>query len=386
MFTFSPKRLREAAEKVKQAHPESIADYRSPKFTSSDLGKQLATRLQSTEEDELEQFIEELSPIERSLYSGLIHHESESLQRRVLYGLTLDAELGEINILWMYFEGIYGQSLTQMTAQILVGLPQASEQLEHLQMELCRAVVDGEDPMDKFWLTLQQANRVERGLSNPSTYRAGTPLGKAIREHFYCQGRDVLWKSVSEDSFKEHLFRLDEDRVLDSIIQGWRIGEKRGYLHKQRCPHWLKTFLMTLEAPRSVLRQRLEEQQPEALSWYQQLRVKLRLSQFFEECPDNERFEFWQQFIPHLQEVRGDLDYQRLFLDFGSFGIIEFAESGNAAYVYNARDFREFQEMNFDKRPRNHASLKNKSRSIKRLNHRGGWQHRFRKQINQRLR
>lgn len=383
MFTFKPKRLRKTAKQVKEDHPESMADYQSPEFVSSDLGKQLAARLEATKESELKEFVDGLSSLERSLYCGLIHHDTQLLQRRVLYGLTLDAGLGDVRHLWTYFEKIFGHPLAEMTAQVLIGLPQAAEQLEHPQLELCRAVADERDGLGKFWLALQQQRRVEEELSNPSTYSAGSRIGVAARRYFYCKGWHGLWQSVSADTFRQYLTRLTQDKIVDAIIQGWRIQKQRG---SRDGAHWLKTYLELLGVPGSTLWELLRERSPEAANWYRQLRVRRELHRFFERFPDNERFEFWKKFIPYLYDARGDLTHQRLFLDFGTFGLIEFAETGNAAYVYGAKDFREIRDMNFRRKPTNHSEVKDRNRSITRLTHRGRWQNRFRRKINHYLR
>ncbi len=56
---------------------------------------------------------------------------------------------------------------------------------------------------------------------------------------------------------------------------------------------------------------------------------------FFESARDHYgRFEFWQGFIEHVEDARMALGQEAMLMDFGSFGVAEFAEVGNAAYVY----------------------------------------------------
>lgn len=383
MFTFKPRRLQKSTQQVKENHPEKIDDYKSPAFVTSDLGERLAERLRETPKDELQQFVDELSALERTLYCGLIHHEAQAIQLRVIYGLTLDTELGDIRHLWTHFEKNYGQFLTEMTAEILVGLPQASDQLDRPQRVICRAVIEDDDVPGKFWLALSRDGRVEQGLTRPSSYTSGSALGVALVEYYYCQGWYSIWQSVDADVFRQHLGRLTRSDVVNAIIQGWRIQQQRD---SRGGAHWLKTFVELLGVPGGTLWTMLRERNPTAATWYRKLRVRRELHRFFEKFEDNERLEFWKDFIPDLYDARGDLPHRRLFLDFGTFGLIEFAETGNAAYVYGTDYFREMREMNFRRKPSQHSELKNRERARTRLTHQGQWQPRFRRTIHRYLR
>ena len=55
---------------------------------------------------------------------------------------------------------------------------------------------------------------------------------------------------------------------------------------------------------------------------------------------DNERFVYWRKHVKTIKHVAAKLDNRVLFMDFGSFGVVEFAKTNNAAYFYDASMFR----------------------------------------------
>lgn len=383
MFTFEPDQLRETVEKVQNDHPETFADYESPQFASTDFGKRLARRLEETPKDQLDDLIADLSPLERSLYCGLLHHDMELIRRRTLYGLTLETELADIRHLWKFFEQNFGTELTSIAAAVLVGIDDGSAELEPPQLDLCRAIVDGDDPLGSFWQRLEQMDQVADHLESPSLVTAGTSLSIALDRYFFHRGWPTLWQAVPPVLFERKLEGMTTNQVVETIIQGWRINEHLGF--KGDAP-WLDLFLEKLGVPRSTLWQMLADKNSEAAGWYKNVRIHRELHSFFERFSDNERLDFWKEFVPELDDVRADERHLRVFLDFGAFGFIEFAEKGNATYVYEAEDFRALRKKNFAQRPRLHAALKHRERSIERLTHQGHWQRKFRRKINHYLR
>ena len=61
---------------------------------------------------------------------------------------------------------------------------------------------------------------------------------------------------------------------------------------------------------------------------------------FFDNAKDpHGRFEFWRSFIDDMDDAKPALDELVMLIDFGKFGVVEFAKVGNAAYVYGATEF-----------------------------------------------
>lgn len=84
------------------------------------------------------------------------------------------------------------------------------------------------------------------------------------------------------------------------------------------------------------------------------------------------RFQFWRRYAKHWKEVFSTLEDTAMVMDFGHVGVIEFAEVGNAAYVYDARDFRRIMTSH-GRRP---ADYKEQGLALHRVLHGDGWQYR----------
>jgi hypothetical protein len=115
--------------------------------------------------------------------------------------------------------------------------------------------------------------------------------------------------------------------------------------------------------------------------WYRTLFRRLELEDFFEKSHENERYEFWQGYLPHLKDVEVDREYARLFLEFDHFGVIEFGERNNAAYAYRPEDFKKLRRMNARERPTYNSTLKNRDEAIFTVEHYINWQERTRTDI-----
>jgi hypothetical protein len=97
------------------------------------------------------------------------------------------------------------------------------------------------------------------------------------------------------------------------------------------------------------------------------------LSEFFRTHGDTAgRFQFWRRFSSQWHDVYAALDNRVMVMDFNEFGVIEFAQVGNAAYVYDAQSFSYILSCN----PRSIAEFKNKSLVHERILHFEGWQYR----------
>lgn len=97
------------------------------------------------------------------------------------------------------------------------------------------------------------------------------------------------------------------------------------------------------------------------------------LFEFFSASGDTlGRFQYWRRFSSLWKDVHAALDNRVMLMDFGSFGVVEFAEHGNAAYVYEARHFRAMASGD----ARYISDFKDKTRVYERILHFDGWQYR----------
>lgn len=85
----------------------------------------------------------------------------------------------------------------------------------------------------------------------------------------------------------------------------------------------------------------------------------------------SERFEFWKRYSRQWKDVFQVLDGRAMAMDFGHAGVIEFAEVGNAAYVYEGVDFRRIVRS-VGNAP---AHYKDQRLALHRVLHFEGWQY-----------
>ena len=112
------------------------------------------------------------------------------------------------------------------------------------------------------------------------------------------------------------------------------------------------------------------------------------LRAYFEKINDPDgRFDFWKQYLDHIEDVAVELDGQVGLIDFEHFGVAEFSRTGNAAYVYPSRVFGVLRNI----RATVEGDIKDKSGTVTRPNggpngdgrmiHMSDWQTRYRSWI-----
>ena len=76
--------------------------------------------------------------------------------------------------------------------------------------------------------------------------------------------------------------------------------------------------------------------------WFRQWAIQGTVRDFFKTAKDPyQRFAFWSGFLDKAVDARQALGQAAVLIDFGTFGVVEFAEVGNAAYLYPAATFDE---------------------------------------------
>jgi hypothetical protein len=92
-----------------------------------------------------------------------------------------------------------------------------------------------------------------------------------------------------------------------------------------------------------------------------------KLAEFFlVAAGDRRRFEFWKQFVDELgPNSEGRVQAGQGFFEFPGFGVIEFMEVGNAAYIYPLDAFERFRREGVVP----NSFLKDRSLSIDRIIH-----------------
>lgn len=119
--------------------------------------------------------------------------------------------------------------------------------------------------------------------------------------------------------------------------------------------------------------------------------LRRRIETFFE----GERAQFWRTYVDEnrVRDVREILDGQGFMLDFGDFGVVEFKEIGNAAYVYPSAVFRRYwmraEELvspgMFKDRDRTLPTWRWNGVDDGRILHHDGWQEKARERLTRHL-
>lgn len=69
--------------------------------------------------------------------------------------------------------------------------------------------------------------------------------------------------------------------------------------------------------------------------------IRNELKQFFAEDTKYDRFRYWERHTKNIKDVDFIQDPMLAIMDFGEFVVVEFAETGNAAYFYHKQAFYE---------------------------------------------
>lgn len=115
-----------------------------------------------------------------------------------------------------------------------------------------------------------------------------------------------------------------------------------------------------------------EEIRTEYLRWANETKIR----EFFERIHDpHGRFLFWKDFMDQIEQVDVVVENQAMVMDFGHFGVVEFSEVGNAAYIYNRKHFAAIRNIHFYAPA---SAYKNAETAYNRIIHRSGWQYDWR--------
>lgn len=211
---------------------------------------------------------------------------------------------------------------------------------------------------------------------------AGTALGRVLDQTLIAgvHPRSADWWAIhTEPEFSNVLERTDDASRVAALRTGFALGSRSdGQLSRIAGP--IRALARRFGAS-SALQSSLQNLSADAWRWWQSQYALLMLESFFGGSGDNERFDFWRRWAPRTTRVMGSLGSGRLFLDFGGFGVVEFASSGNAAYVYLADTFAQMWR-DHDRNPGlGHPHFKDRGLAIAWLAHRGYWQGEFDHQL-----
>lgn len=167
---------------------------------------------------------------------------------------------------------------------------------------------------------------------------------------------DILKKTNSEEKFLQfynHYLNILETKYFDKKLIEILI-DRYGEPNKAKVASFWNLFD--------------ENAKQKLILWINEQKLLL----FFND--DNERFNFWKQFIKYMEYVFPDKQNYRVFMFFKNIVAIEFGDIGNAIYAYSKDYFRKKFElhMNTDK---SNNFFKDKTNCLFRIAHQGNWRY-----------
>jgi len=92
----------------------------------------------------------------------------------------------------------------------------------------------------------------------------------------------------------------------------------------------------------------------------------------------DERSLFWREFSNYIKDLVYNEENRILFMTFNKFTVIEFVDIGNAAYIYTNDIYSKyFKKYSKTKDSIYNSILKDKEKSITKVNHKGSWQNKM---------
>ena len=226
-------------------------------------------------------------------------------------------------------------------------------------------VTEGQERAAEVW-------REELGIPD------GSWLSGVLTEYLMTRGNAKDWRLESRDVFEAALHQKPLVFVLEVLTHAHALfGQPRA----NPLTHDKILLLVEYLRPRKQeLLGQLALYSEAGAQWWKQLLISSEISLFFEQAGDNERFLFWKEYMPLMKDVWGESVNKRLFIDFGGFGVIEFAETGNASYVYPTKIFEKFLKTGLQSRVVNSA-LKDRELCINRIHHSSRWRPKARRMM-----
>lgn len=366
---FIPDQLLKAESEVRSAHPETVDSY---PHTMPDVLERLRQLLGSTAEEELMELARRLPlPDLRAALHLLCLNEDELILERAERLLRYRPRRDLVFPAWKLLLANYPAIYLERSFKFLV----SKHRYPWLQDDETAGILDK-------WLS---ADRLSRGVFDD--IEASCP--EDIDAYFLKFGipessllRGVVWQEILANASARLINRVGPRTLLRQALlkhAGVQKNFAANYLCKLRhrsawndqVLNWIRDKygvppMQEMHLP--FWRGIPDEICREFRRWANETTIR----KFFETIHDpHGRFLFWRDFIDEMEEVRVVAGGQAMIMDFGRFGVAEFSEIGNAAYIYRANDFIKIRGI------KGYAPLsafKIKSAVYQRIIHRKDWQ------------
>jgi hypothetical protein len=384
MFRFEPSALARATRDLAERHifRESALDD-PDRIDPASLGA-LVAKVLGVRGGDIGGFVANLTVFERKLLPSLCIHQNPVVRERVLEATSTDPTLASARYLWRCLCSFPTHATSQLASRLALGFL-APEYLP-VQQDMLRARIDpGQSPEQIFWGAVVADSVDPEVLLSSLDIPADSMLNEDIQRHLLTQGDLFAWMAESAERLVAAFERFPPTVRVRALSRGHANFEPVAQRSSVKSVSQLAQVGALADAirDRKELMSGLESVDVNAYRWWRTVLLATALSSFFSQGHDNERFEFWADFLPWMQDVNGDLENGRLFIDFGGFGVIEFADQNNAAYVYEPDVFNELMALGLAGTARSNNDFKDRTRVFKRITHRRGWQGRARQRLRQ---
>jgi hypothetical protein len=367
-------------ERLRRSHPDRLEDFDDPAaLAQTDIGKRIKEKVLGWQTPpDFSGLLDSMNSIELEILPTYLRDKNEALRVRIAQCIATRPKIATREHV---LPVILKNEDERVVPYLLTAL---SVESAHYELPSATAAFlrdwrydDLNGAIRNAWRNANSA--FPRIVAENAIIEAESNVGRSIQGGFLTHAPVTKWIQAGSTAFLD-AFDSAEQAVqvytLERLWNGWKVDSVKS-LKRQPFAQSVSEYLV--EHPRLV--DLLERSNREAYAFYRNWLKSLELDTFFDAFPDNDRFAFWESYLPRITAVRGDREYGRLFLDFGNFGVVEFAEVGNAAYVYPPEHFQYYLERNFRRRDRDPGVVKNQQKAMFRLNHTSNWQSNFRSKL-----
>jgi hypothetical protein len=345
-IAFFPRQLAEVKERILKEIPEYPIDERAVRRADGVDFEALLIRLRRTPADSVVRVAEDLSLAEVDALSYRFPEiaPQDSAKRRATTVLMARWRRRYGQMAWRQFQRSFNDP--ELPRLVNMALEKQQLSLSSSAVRRLSIAMSAEDPVGKMADSVQFAEvPFDRDIEELNIIR-GTPLYKELLERYFVDATAAVYRKRETEYFiLDSWMMLAAERaesyplVIDRYLTILNPGEFRTGIMNH-----IFSRLGRPDAQGNTQWQRVSsEAQARYLRW---LNMSV-MRKFFEEIGDNERFQFWARFEDLLRDVRPIVVRRSkvVFLVLDGAVVVEFAKTGNAAYVYSpSRYERDFQD------------------------------------------
>ncbi len=374
---FEPTRLRHAVEQLQKEHSfEARYERQVHELQTSPQALKLAEILRETPLTELSTRLETVSPSLKPYLTPFCSHPVPELRQKAIECLFYDLQHANHPTLWISLLAYHDDETTQRLAELLLELPTPVPPWTPTQTAIIKARTDSpQAALRAFWYACLTTDQSYQNMLSAISASPKLNFSTQAINDFLTHGTAQLWQQQGLSFLTEHFKEADNHYKTLACAQCYV-----NYAHlplKQALEDPFSSFFIGEVIRYPYLHRSLHRTHYQAWSWFNKFVNRDKSDQFFRNISKDgeERFKFWDEYFSSLAEVTVDKDLHALFLEFDTFGVIEFGKIGNALYIYEIDDFHKVK-ANY----RRITDLK-KDIHIKVIHHRGDWKNRVRIEI-----